>query len=36
MQDGGKTNWVMEENCVGCGGCYSVCPSPGAIEIFQV
>lgn len=36
MQDGGKTNWVKEENCVGCGGCYSVCPSHGAIDIYQV
>lgn len=33
MQDDEKNTWVKTENCVGCGGCYSVCPEPGAIEI---
>lgn len=33
MQQGEKTAWVEKENCIGCGGCYSVCPVPGAIEI---
>jgi dihydroorotate dehydrogenase/NAD-dependent dihydropyrimidine dehydrogenase PreA subunit len=33
MQDGGEKAWVREENCIGCGGCFSVCPVPGAIEI---
>lgn len=34
MQDGDETTWVKVENCVGCGGCYSVCPVPGAVEIY--
>jgi dihydroorotate dehydrogenase (fumarate)/dihydropyrimidine dehydrogenase (NAD+) subunit PreA len=34
MQDGGDKVWVQEENCVGCGGCLSVCPVPGAVDIF--
>lgn len=33
MQEGDEHVWVNEENCIGCGGCYSVCPIPGAIEI---
>jgi dihydroorotate dehydrogenase/Pyruvate/2-oxoacid:ferredoxin oxidoreductase delta subunit len=33
MQDGGEKTWVRQENCIGCGGCFSVCPVPGAIEI---
>jgi dihydroorotate dehydrogenase (fumarate)/dihydropyrimidine dehydrogenase (NAD+) subunit PreA len=33
MQDGDETVWVLDENCVGCGGCFSVCPVPGAIQI---
>jgi dihydroorotate dehydrogenase (fumarate)/dihydropyrimidine dehydrogenase (NAD+) subunit PreA len=33
MQDGEDRVWVKSENCTGCGGCYSVCPSRGAIEI---
>jgi len=33
MQDDEDHTWVKEENCIGCGGCYSVCPVPGAIEI---
>ncbi len=36
MQDGEDHTWVKEENCIGCGGCYSVCPVPGAIEITVV
>lgn len=34
MQDGGEKVWVQEDNCVGCGGCLSVCPVPGAIDIM--
>jgi len=34
MQDGEGHTWVKEENCVGCGGCYSVCPIAGAINIL--
>lgn len=34
MQDGVDKTFVREENCIGCGGCYSVCPVPGAIEIL--
>jgi dihydroorotate dehydrogenase subfamily 1 len=33
MQDGDDATWVKTENCIGCGGCYSVCPVKGAIEI---
>lgn len=33
MQDGEDETWVQEDNCIGCGGCYSVCPVPGAIDI---
>ncbi len=33
MQDGDEATWVKTENCIGCGGCYSVCPVNGAIEI---
>ncbi len=33
MQDDKDNTWVKTENCVGCGGCYSVCPALGAIEI---
>jgi len=34
MQDGEDKPWVKEGNCIGCGGCYSVCPVSGAIEII--
>jgi len=34
MQDGENATWVKEDNCIGCGGCYSVCPLPGAIDIM--
>jgi dihydroorotate dehydrogenase (fumarate)/dihydropyrimidine dehydrogenase (NAD+) subunit PreA len=34
MQDQGGKVWVQEENCVGCGGCLSVCPVPGAIDFM--
>lgn len=34
MQDDGEKVWVREENCIGCGGCYSVCPTPGSIDII--
>jgi len=34
MQDDGDRVWVREENCVGCGGCLSVCPIPGAVDIL--
>lgn len=34
MQDDGRTVWVREDKCIGCGGCYSVCPTEGAIEII--
>jgi dihydroorotate dehydrogenase (fumarate)/dihydropyrimidine dehydrogenase (NAD+) subunit PreA len=34
MQDGGDKVWVREDNCVGCGGCLSVCPVPDAVDIF--
>lgn len=33
MQDGGDKVWIDKRNCIGCGGCYSVCPVSGAIEI---
>ncbi len=33
MQRGKGKPFIREENCVGCGGCYSVCPVPGAVEI---
>jgi MinD superfamily P-loop ATPase len=33
MQPGSKYTWVQEDNCIGCGGCYSVCPVDGAIHI---
>jgi Fe-S-cluster-containing hydrogenase component 2 len=33
MQPGGEYTWIQEENCIGCGGCYSVCPVAGAINI---
>lgn len=33
MQPGGEHTWVQTENCIGCGGCYSVCPIPDAINI---
>ena len=36
MQDGDDATWVKTENCIGCGGCYSVCPVKGAIEISVV
>ena len=34
MQQGDNTTFVQKENCVGCGGCYSVCPVSGAIDIM--
>ena len=34
MQDGDGKVWVQEDNCVGCGGCLSVCPVAGAIDIM--
>jgi NAD-dependent dihydropyrimidine dehydrogenase PreA subunit len=34
MQLGDKAAWVNDEICIGCCGCYSVCPVPGAIEIM--
>jgi dihydroorotate dehydrogenase/NAD-dependent dihydropyrimidine dehydrogenase PreA subunit len=34
MQEGDEHPWVQEDNCIGCGGCYSVCPVPGAINIM--
>jgi NAD-dependent dihydropyrimidine dehydrogenase PreA subunit len=34
MQDDGDKVWVQEKNCIGCGGCYSVCPTPGSIDII--
>lgn len=36
MQDGEKQTYVDRERCIGCGGCYSVCPAAGAIEIASV
>ncbi len=36
MQPGENSTWVRQENCIGCGGCFSVCPVPGAIEIRPV
>lgn len=33
MQPGEEATWVRDENCIGCGGCYSVCPVEGAIDI---
>jgi dihydroorotate dehydrogenase/NAD-dependent dihydropyrimidine dehydrogenase PreA subunit len=33
MQSGSERPWVQEQNCIGCGGCYSVCPVHGAIQI---
>jgi dihydroorotate dehydrogenase (fumarate)/dihydropyrimidine dehydrogenase (NAD+) subunit PreA len=33
MQEGEEYTWVKTENCIGCGGCFSVCPVPGAIHI---
>jgi NAD-dependent dihydropyrimidine dehydrogenase PreA subunit len=34
MQNNGEKVWVQEDDCVGCGGCFSVCPTPGAIDIM--
>lgn len=34
MQDDGEKVWVQEDKCVGCGGCLSVCPTPGSIDIL--
>lgn len=34
MQDDGEKVWVQEDNCVGCGGCLSVCPTPESIDIL--
>jgi dihydroorotate dehydrogenase (fumarate)/dihydropyrimidine dehydrogenase (NAD+) subunit PreA len=36
MQDGEKHTWINADNCIGCGGCYSVCPAEGAIDIEVV
>jgi dihydroorotate dehydrogenase (fumarate)/dihydropyrimidine dehydrogenase (NAD+) subunit PreA len=36
MQQGEDTVYVKEQNCVGCGGCLSVCPVKGTIEMKQV
>jgi len=36
MQPDEENVFVKEENCVGCGGCYSVCPVKGTIDIVQV
>jgi heterodisulfide reductase subunit A-like polyferredoxin len=36
MQPGDAATWVEPGNCIGCGGCYSVCPAEGAIEIEVV
>ena len=36
MQDGEENTWVNADNCIGRGGCYSVCPAEGAIEIEVV
>jgi dihydroorotate dehydrogenase (fumarate)/dihydropyrimidine dehydrogenase (NAD+) subunit PreA len=33
MQEGDEHPSVQEDHCIGCGGCYSVCPVPGAIDI---
>jgi dihydroorotate dehydrogenase (fumarate)/dihydropyrimidine dehydrogenase (NAD+) subunit PreA len=33
MQPGDENTWVRDGNCVGCGGCYSVCPISGAVDI---
>ena len=33
MQQGEGHTWVDTKSCIGCGGCISVCPTPGAIEI---
>ncbi|UCG66700.1 MAG: tRNA-dihydrouridine synthase [Deltaproteobacteria bacterium] len=33
MQQGREHTWAKEDNCIGCGGCYSLCPVPGAIDI---
>ncbi len=33
MQPGDEHTWVQADNCIGCGGCYSVCPVPGAVNI---
>jgi dihydroorotate dehydrogenase (fumarate)/dihydropyrimidine dehydrogenase (NAD+) subunit PreA len=34
MEEDGERVWVQEENCVGCGGCLSVCPAAGAIDMI--
>ena len=34
MQDDDAKVWVQQDNCGGCGGCLSVCPVPGAIDIM--
>ena len=36
MQSGENTPWVERAHCVGCGGCYSVCPVNGAVVIEAV
>ena len=36
MHDAGEKTAVLEKNCVGCGGCFSVCPAKGAIRISVV
>jgi len=36
MQQDQKNVFVERENCVGCGGCYSVCPVRGTIKMEKV
>jgi Fe-S-cluster-containing hydrogenase component 2 len=33
MQEGEEQPRVREKNCIGCGGCFSLCPVHGAIDI---
>ena len=34
MQYNGHKTFVQAESCVGCGGCYSICPVEGAIDMI--
>ena len=36
MHEGSKHTWIQDYKCVGCGGCYSVCPVPGALDIITL
>jgi len=36
MKGDNEKVWVQEDHCVGCGGCLSVCPVPGAIDIMTL